>query len=1820
MKTKTFKYAIGFTLLFMLLALLLSTKAEEKIAEADISANLTAEETATIATQGSTDYIIIYAGADNSYADNDMAAELRARFNNIYGVTVPSRMDVNAANISKHEILLGDTDRRLSSDLKTYIEIAAPKDKYVAWGYIYKDGKLAYNANSQEGFIHGKNMLFDLMSAGGFTVKSGEYVVVKITLEQYAEEIKAIEEAEKQAARQEKLDKINAMQNAFTDAQFGVDQYRPMIGENGHYTESPYDAPWVYPTDGEHPRLLLNASDVETIKEILADPQYAEFAELFWSLADGDCEYGILPDQYINGKVYRWKNGYLHIMVAKAMAYLITGDELYAKEAIVSIKNTMLTYLMIEEIDSDTYAGGSNVMYTLAMVYDWCYDQLTEADKRQIVAGVPYLCLSTMEIPYPPEKWSYVVGHGTGPQFLRDMMFVTTAFYDEAPDWWEFVAGKYFQCYFPVADLTFGQGWVSQGTANYAYHKLEVQLWSALCIYTSCGEIFFDEKINDGGYFLISHAMTGTGNFFSTGDGVRSQVGATRSWEYGQYALLSALFKDSTMFAYTKAKSNNFTVYQAGSITLPSPAQLLAIMALYLREGEDTGEGQYDNIPLIQFFDDPAGQMTVRDSWTEDDAAAVLMKIGTLTMGNHDALDAGTFQIYYKGLLTCNSGTYKKYGGNTHRYYLQATISHNGLLVFNPSLAADEPLYEGEKMKNAASYYYSGGQVAKKDPSTIDPFLNGEMTTAELTGASFGYFTDGSAEYGYIAGDLSKSYDPQTVDYIERRMLTVFTGDKEFPMLFLTYDSITAVNENFTKTFLLHTVTKPTAFNTDSLTATVVNGEGKMHIASIFGGDEIEMIGGPGKAFWINGKNCVDEYNDDDSADKIWGRIEIRASGEKTTNMLTAMYVTDADNTNTLETEKYENDKVQAIKVKNIIAAFCKSAEKLYKEFDFAVDGKGLYRYYLSGIAAGTWAVKVDGVTVAHVYSDDGEGLVSFVAPTGEITLVPGGDVMGTNGGKIQYVLNGGILPDGTRYVYNSETETALPTEVYKENGTFKGWYTSPDFEPETFITHIPEGTSGTFKVYAKWYNVYFNEDYTNAKINATEKTSDNVNGINYGSQNKPGASFESKVDENGVPYVLWVKGSKDPSVSVGSSNGAIDLVAADDKCLSYEIKLARDGDNALIPTTVQLIAAKNVDGAELSPTLKVKLLTIYEDGSVYLGNTLVALLESDSVTTIRFVMDFENLEIRVHNESYKHLATGAISIPKGTDATTGAELMKCLNKYMLHFYASSSSENTNNAMRIYGIRIEDSDVITPKIPVFEKPIIYNLAGGSLPLNAPDEFSETEVTPLPTPIKANSEFLGWYTTPDFMPSSKITEIPATEGEEFKVYARWYTTILKEDYTGFDEGVIVQGDSVNKNGINYSASDKDNASFTVKTDEGGTKYLEWNNDKRDPAIHLKGTNVNMTNTTATAMTYIFKLSADGDNPFPNLQFTLYLKKNANGDTIKTEQITALNISSSKILLGGKTEIGTVTSELTTIRLVVDFEALEFRAYSANGVLLATNSFPMPQSSGATNGAELIRCFPDRLMNIRVTSSEEARTMRFYGFEVIEGDAFANIEANAINYVTNAGTLPTEYPEYFSRTEATLLPIPEKEGFDFAGWYTTPNFADGTLVTEIPSDEESEYVMVYAKWKNKPIINYVLDGGTLPSGAPQMYSKEENTVLPIPAKDGYIFKGWYTEGGTLITEIPHDTDKAPFTVLARWEIERKIIYEFDGGTVSGEYNMQYSNSDAVELPTPERALSEFLGWYTDPSFAEEFLLSDGTFPATAGIEPIKIYARWKYVRKA
>ncbi|SIQ30029.1 InlB B-repeat-containing protein [Domibacillus enclensis] len=184
------------------------------------------------------------------------------------------------------------------------------------------------------------------------------------------------------------------------------------------------------------------------------------------------------------------------------------------------------------------------------------------------------------------------------------------------------------------------------------------------------------------------------------------------------------------------------------------------------------------------------------------------------------------------------------------------------------------------------------------------------------------------------------------------------------------------------------------------------------------------------------------------------------------------------------------------------------------------------------------------------------------------------------------------------------------------------------------------------------------------------------------------------------------------------------------------------------------------------------------------------------------------------------------------------------------------------------------------------------------------------------------------------------------------------------------------------------------------------------------------------------------------------------------------------------------------------------------------------------------------------------------------------------------------------------KATQPDAPEKEGYIFSGWFTEAALENEyDFNTSVTSD-----ITLYAKWTIKQyIVSFDSNGGTAVND--ETIDHGDTATKPAdPEKEGYTFKGWYTDG-QLETEYDFSTQvKAAKTLYGKWELnEYDVTFDVDGGTAVSAQRIVH-NEKATAPSAPTKTGYTFEGWYSDGAFETEFDFD------TAIKQDTVIYANW------
>ena len=176
---------------------------------------------------------------------------------------------------------------------------------------------------------------------------------------------------------------------------------------------------------------------------------------------------------------------------------------------------------------------------------------------------------------------------------------------------------------------------------------------------------------------------------------------------------------------------------------------------------------------------------------------------------------------------------------------------------------------------------------------------------------------------------------------------------------------------------------------------------------------------------------------------------------------------------------------------------------------------------------------------------------------------------------------------------------------------------------------------------------------------------------------------------------------------------------------------------------------------------------------------------------------------------------------------------------------------------------------------------------------------------------------------------------------------------------------------------------------------------------------------------------------------------------------------------------------------------------------------------------------------------------------------------------------------------------------RSGYNFLGWSASSNsvsatYADGATVRNLKNTQDAVQPL-YAVWTGRPVqvtidLGYETEGRvtarTCVVGSNYNYIYAESTggkqysTLADPKREGYNFKGWYTqaEGGERYTSSTVFADETPVTLYARWAQAVTVTFDANGGSCSTKSKAIDKGTAYGTLPTASRSGHSFDGWYT------------------------------------
>jgi len=308
-------------------------------------------------------------------------------------------------------------------------------------------------------------------------------------------------------------------------------------------------------------------------------------------------------------------------------------------------------------------------------------------------------------------------------------------------------------------------------------------------------------------------------------------------------------------------------------------------------------------LPTAELFGrDSFNLAYIRSDWSPD-ATFISFRAGD-TFTHHGHYDAGHFTLFKGAPLAINSSPYGDYLGLNRLNYAIRGIAKNTLLILRP----------GEKVQPNRFFK---GNVADGGPRIIMPtgsainsvrdWLDHRGRGLHLEGGRLERFEHQEGDYTYLAADLTAAYNHPHHDEggwggkvarVERQLLYLPEEDR-----LLIRDRVRAVQADFVKKWLLHTVERPEVTDLRTLKgqpdngilesssdfAEVRNGRGWLTIQRILPKDAVmRLVGGRDYQYYVeadgdetqlDGINFVEGSSLKPWFDIGWWRLEIQPSG-----------------------------------------------------------------------------------------------------------------------------------------------------------------------------------------------------------------------------------------------------------------------------------------------------------------------------------------------------------------------------------------------------------------------------------------------------------------------------------------------------------------------------------------------------------------------------------------------------------------------------------------------------------------------------------------------------------------------------------------------------------------------------------------------------------------------------------------------------------------------------------------------------------------------------------------------------------------------------
>lgn len=721
-----------------------------------------------------------------------------------------------------------------------------------------------------------------------------------------------------------------------------------------------------------HPRLYLRSSDIPELRERLKNPEIKKTIAKIQKLGvDRTPEEEAKAPDRSGFRYYAEMRGVTSRVQLEALDYLLNKKKSVARKAIVAMLDTLRNTNYGKKGDLSRASG--QMLMCGAMVYDWCYDQMKDSEKKAYINEFVRIS-KTMECGYPPKNTEPIAGHSSEWMVMRDMLSAAIAIYDEFPEMYNHVMTMLCRDYIPVRNYVYAGHNYHQGT-SYANVRFSNDLFSLWILDRMGAGAVYDPAQQFVMYDFL-YRRRPDGMVLPAGD-VNPGIGGS----YGLPAMLAYSYYKDPYLAYEYKRNTKIdnhclifdVLWRDYTIEPKSP----------------------ETLPLTKYSGTPYGWMIARTGWDKNSVIAE-MKINEHFVGNHQHMDGGAFQIYYKGPLAIDAGAYHGtsggYNSAHNKNFFKRTVAHNSLLVFDPNEKFASWNYGGTDKTEFADN--DGGQRMPGDRwetcRSFADLLSDEYTTGQVLAHGTGgdYM---APEYSYLSGDITKAYSDK-VKEVKRSFVFLNLKSEKVPAAMVVFDKVVSKNPEFKKHWLLHSIEEPKVSENGIIIKRTKDGDSGMLSNTVLlpakENLDMQVIGGKGKEFWVNGTNYANAPQagrPDPRNERGEWRVEVSPSAPANEDyFLNVIQVADNNCNELHKASLLKGENLVGAVIADRIVTFSKDGETINGKAEMDVQGNGTFKFVMTDMKPGTWQVKKDGkIFIPYKWVGTEDGVLSFEGGSG---------------------------------------------------------------------------------------------------------------------------------------------------------------------------------------------------------------------------------------------------------------------------------------------------------------------------------------------------------------------------------------------------------------------------------------------------------------------------------------------------------------------------------------------------------------------------------------------------------------------------------------------------------------------------------------------------------------------------------------------------------------------------------------------------------------------------------------------------------------------